>query len=416
MAVLNDIFRTDLVDDVKAAISSTDSYTGYNTLISSALYASFRNVETITATKTLTDNDMPIQLITANSGNQIVKLATEAVTNHVTWIACATSSSDSVLVENASTTDLLETLTAGQSALCLSNGAFWDTQAFGASASLALNDLSDVTITSASDGQVLTYSASDSAWTNQAASGGTSLTYSNISPTSDAVSAVENYVYNATIAGLTTDINFEVPAPSAAGKTIRLNILDGDADYVVSVVGAAGVNVNGSSDAWSTLFIADESVTLESSATDNWQVIQDGRIPCSTQLSSTDAQTIATNTNTKVTLNASNADNCSAGDTTNYRILTRRTGLYNVTMNLRLTDFGGAGPCSGWLYTNETSIFLFDENSVASGRGPSVMISGQVELTAGDYQYFYVYQNSGGNEDTYFTSVPNLLNITEVLK
>lgn len=125
MGTLNDIFRQDGVHDYLAAISASDDYTGYNVLLSSALFAAYRNVETISATKELADVDYPIQVITAGTTNQTVELPIIAVTNHLFWISCAAASANSVLIKDDSGATTFETLAAGEAALCLSNGAFW---------------------------------------------------------------------------------------------------------------------------------------------------------------------------------------------------------------------------------------------------------------------------------------------------
>ena len=135
MGTLDDIYRTNLVDDVLAAISSDDSYTGYNVLLSSALFTNFRNVETITATKELTDNDYQIQVITAGTTDQIVELAPEAVTNHITFIFNA-GVSNNVIVKDDSGAATLSTLTPSTMGIYMSSGSNWNTISGGSSSPL----------------------------------------------------------------------------------------------------------------------------------------------------------------------------------------------------------------------------------------------------------------------------------------
>jgi len=123
----DDVFRTDLVDDFKAAISSTDNYSGYNALLSSSFYAAFTNTETITATKELTDTDYPIQVLTAGTTDQVCELPVEAVTNHPHLIICASTSSNNIIVKDDAGAVTYVTLEPGERALCISSGTAWTT-------------------------------------------------------------------------------------------------------------------------------------------------------------------------------------------------------------------------------------------------------------------------------------------------
>jgi hypothetical protein len=110
---------------------------------------------------------------------------------------------------------------------------------------------------------------------------GAGLTNSNVTVTTSDVTAAVNTRYFATIAGMTASRNFILPTP-AIGDRIEISILDGDADYELIIKGASGVKINKGTAAteWSRLFIAGETVTFVADATDNWQVLVDGRVPC----------------------------------------------------------------------------------------------------------------------------------------
>jgi len=105
------------------------------------------------------------------------------------------------------------------------------------------------------------------------------LSFNSSTITASNLTCAEDNVYNCTIAGLTANRNAVLPAPSAAGKQIRLNILDGDDTYVLNIIGDTGVTINGGSAAttWRTLQKKGDSVTLESTSTSNWHVIEDTR-------------------------------------------------------------------------------------------------------------------------------------------
>ncbi|MCP3906898.1 MAG: hypothetical protein GY712_02665, partial [Oceanicoccus sp.] len=179
MGILSDIFRVDKVKDVLAAISSDDDYTGYNVLISSALFSSFRNVETISATKELTDGDYQIQLITPSGADRTVELPPEAVTNHPHLIACAAGASYDVVIKDDAGATTYATLVAGEFALCLSSGAAWAVQKFGASGSplTTKGDLwgystADVRIPIGTDTHVLTADSAEALGVKWAAASG----------------------------------------------------------------------------------------------------------------------------------------------------------------------------------------------------------------------------------------------------
>jgi hypothetical protein len=75
--------------------------------------------------------------------------------------------------------------------------------------------------------------------------------------------------------------NFVLPAP-AIGDRVEVSIVDGNSTNELIIKGASGVKINKGTAAteWSRLFIAGETVTFVADATDNWQVLVDGRIPC----------------------------------------------------------------------------------------------------------------------------------------
>lgn len=109
MTDLTSFSRTDLFNDHLAA--------DVNKLIAAALRAEYANTETISATKTLVDNDCPLQFLTASGGNQNVPLPASAITNHVTIIYNAGSSNNLVVKDNAST-NTLATLAPSEYAIC----------------------------------------------------------------------------------------------------------------------------------------------------------------------------------------------------------------------------------------------------------------------------------------------------------
>jgi hypothetical protein len=111
MANLNDFFYTDGIDDVTAD--------KINALLGATLRAEYRNVETISATRALTDADTPIQVLTPSGADRAVNLPTVGVDNHPFFVINAGGSND-LLVGGG-----LADLGPGESALFFSDGQSW---------------------------------------------------------------------------------------------------------------------------------------------------------------------------------------------------------------------------------------------------------------------------------------------------
>ena len=89
------------------------------------LLADYRNVETIGGSKTLTDADMPVQVLTPSGANRDVILPSAAITNHPFLISNPTGTSYALVVKSGATT--LATLSAGNTVYVLSTGSAWYT-------------------------------------------------------------------------------------------------------------------------------------------------------------------------------------------------------------------------------------------------------------------------------------------------
>jgi len=160
-----------------------------------------------------------------------------------------------------------------------------------------------------------------------------------ITVTTTDVTAQVNKHHVCTIAGLTAERNFILPAPVnyGAGKVadrIRVTVTDGDADYELVIKGDTGITINGGSAAteWSRLFIAGETVELEATSSTNWNVIQDGRIKQAGRLYRTSAQSVTGGADTAVQNN--NVDyliGLIADTSTSYSLKARRAGRYVAT-------------------------------------------------------------------------------------
>ena len=146
MTDLNTYYKTDAVDDVMAQ--------DINRLIASSDYATFRNVETLSADKNLSDTDCPVQYLTPSGANRNVILPTAATTNHKFVIINPTGTSYSLVVKTYGSVSTLATLTAGQGTTFYSSGGQY------------INPTAAFTVSPGTSGNVLT--SDGSAWTSAA--------------------------------------------------------------------------------------------------------------------------------------------------------------------------------------------------------------------------------------------------------
>lgn len=111
MTTLNDLFYTDGLHDVLAAY--------VNNILGATLRAEYRNVQTITATKTLTDADTPIQRLTPSGANRDVTLPSLAATNHPFFIINGSGTYSLTMPAGYGN------IPPGKSALYISDGVAW---------------------------------------------------------------------------------------------------------------------------------------------------------------------------------------------------------------------------------------------------------------------------------------------------
>jgi hypothetical protein len=117
LTTLADFQKTNLADDHTAE--------DYNFLLKGVLNALLANTETISATKQLVDGDCQIQIITPSGANRTVQLPSEATTNHVHFIKCASGATYDVLVKDDGGATTFCTLDANEWALCIPAGNIW---------------------------------------------------------------------------------------------------------------------------------------------------------------------------------------------------------------------------------------------------------------------------------------------------
>ena len=132
MTDLNSFYKTDGVDDVMAE--------DMNRLISSSDYATFSNIETLTADKDLTDDDCPVQYLKTTTADMNVILPEGATTNHKFVIYNQATSTYNLVVKTFGSVSTLSTLTPGVGIVFFSNTADY----FASSISLSKASSSDV--------------------------------------------------------------------------------------------------------------------------------------------------------------------------------------------------------------------------------------------------------------------------------
>lgn len=186
--------------------------------------------------------------------------------------------------------------------------------------------------------------------------------------TADATVAV-GHNHRLTIAGLTANVNFELPASSAIGSRVRVHIVDGDADYAVILKGATGVTINGGTAAaeWSRLFIANEFVEFLLVGANAWVVVNDGRIP-SIAVGYRTAQKTLNYSDQRLVLDNSAFDNANLLDTSAGVFTLRRAGACYYRMR--------AHSVSAWIINSSSDyVFSVRRNSTAMGVSDAAMVA-----------------------------------------
>lgn len=115
MATLNDFIPVDNVTDVTASWVAN--------LIATSLRSEYKNVEDLSATKTLANSDVPLQRLNCNGANRIVKMPTEdAVGNNPFLIINSSSGSYVITIQNNAGSITLAKIAPDEFAYCLPDG------------------------------------------------------------------------------------------------------------------------------------------------------------------------------------------------------------------------------------------------------------------------------------------------------
>lgn len=276
----------------------------------------------------------------------------------------------------------------------------------------ALNDLSDVTITTPSNGQVLKYNGS--AWVNDTdATGGgggdmlSVLTAAEISVTGTATLTIGRMHV---CSGTSADYTVTLPAVSGnSGRFIGIRMASG-LTKLVTVDGNGTELIDGQQ---TRVMWANESAILFCDGT-SWSKVAGKTIPliCNLYRDNT-AQSIANNTVAVVGLNTVRIDNQGTlADTANNRITCRRASIYSISGAVQYDSLGLSNFTQARIHINGSVVSTFS-NDNASSTSPSFHVSFVTNAVVGDLIDLRTYQLSGSSGNLFVAEPTNFLIVKE---
>jgi hypothetical protein len=114
---------TDVIDDVDD-VMAVHVNTLYHEMKTGTPQAYYANTETLAATKTLVDADLPIQYLNCDGAARQVNLPAVAATNHAYWICNTSAGAYDITVKNAGGTTI-GVVSQVETKMFLSDGATW---------------------------------------------------------------------------------------------------------------------------------------------------------------------------------------------------------------------------------------------------------------------------------------------------
>ncbi len=262
------------------------------------------------------------------------------------------------------------------------------------------------------------------------ADAGAHLISSAASVTTANVTGVIGTMHVLTIAGLTADRDFVLPAVCAVGDRVGVITPDGDATYALVLKGATGDTITGAGSTsaagaeWSRLFIAGECVIFRCITADSaWVVECDGRIPCTAAIAlSTDGDGEAAATRVlPTTVGGAWATLSNTGTTIDLstgKITVRRSGVCNVFAAGRSKD-GIADQKYYNIGINKNAVGLDDTTVNCSTATTQVVratsAAPSASVITGDYFQLTYMSQDGGVGIRGISSYLSSLAITEVL-
>lgn len=258
---------------------------------------------------------------------------------------------------------------------------------------------------------VLDVTVGAAVWKETTSTGG-GLTLSIASVTTSNVTGVEGTHHVLDVSGMTANRDFNLPTPSAAGKTCKVSLSAGDNTYALII--------KKNSTEITRIFITEETLEFLSTGTGaaDWVLVQNGRKSSVGSANRNTAQSIPTATLTKVLLNNSVAN---VGDVvdivTNNRINIRRTGLYSINALVAIAfTLDDQEQLQCLIYVNGVSD-NYAANWVSAGVADRVLVTNMstvLSLIAGDYVELWIYHTEGASQNTNTTISPKL-SVSEIL-
>jgi hypothetical protein len=225
-----------------------------------------------------------------------------------------------------------------------------------------------------------------------------------------------------TIAGLTANRDFVLPAVCAVGDRVSVAVIDGDDTYALLIKPAAGDTINGGTAGaeWSRLLLGGEVVTFRCvTANSAWIVENDGRIATYASIYRSAAYNLSSAAWTKIPLEAQISNNGMTVDiVTNNRITVRRSGIYSLYFDLAVSGLTDQIRSACAVYKNGSPltvapmIYVSKSDSVTIG---TAAMGHDTVATVGNYYQGYGYQDSGSSQALNLASTVPTLRIIEVL-
>ena len=188
------------------------------------------------------------------------------------------------------------------------------------------------------------------------------------------------------------------PAASHTGRIYKVKKIN-VATKLVTIDGSAAETIDGA--ATLVLYIQYDYVQIQSNGS-NWHVVADGRRAHSGKMRRTAAQSINSATATKIAWDNEDLDYGGIADSvTNDRFDIKRSGRYAVHAAWQSSGSPTVHQC--WIYINGVAIANSVFTDATAGSTFSNEVSALLDLVAGDYLEFYVYQNTGSAQNTITT-------------
>lgn len=236
-------------------------------------------------------------------------------------------------------------------------------------------------------------------------SGGGGLTVVVASVTGSNVTVTEDTHFILNLSGLTGDRDFPLPTPSAIGKKVKMTVSVGDDTYHL-LLKVNGVEVE-------RAFITNETIEFTSYGTGagDWAISQNNLVKQHGMMERQTAQSINNATPVKVQLATAVINAGNVCDTTNYKIVVRRSKNYEISL---FGSLGGVFEDQEFLeieaYVNGVlkKFYASHTSTPSTNRYQSPSLTFKIPLNAGDYVELYMYHTEGAAQNTDTTYYPQL--------